>query len=247
MVIKRLPLLLHSQQKSDTIKKISSKEHQMKRLILLLIMLSPFIFFDKAMAELVDTEEVEQDNSGYEDARFSDPYRHHSSWSGNMNFFIGEQEVSDKDWTNLKVDSLTSTAFKLDFKEETWPISITIDLLFAYDSNYSVSGGYKVSTDIEELAFGVKKIIEAGPGFNLYFGGGVSLVTADMEFDFGDAVASDSDSDIGQWLEAGFYVTLSEQINLGLSLRYLDAEVVLFDEADDISGLQTGAFIGAHF
>lgn len=219
----------------------------MKKLILLMLMLSPFILFDKAIAEPVDIEEDTEQDSGYEDARFSDPYRHHGSWSGNMNFLIGEQEVSDKDWENLKVDSLTTIGFKWDFKEESWPVSIAIDVLLSEDSNFYVDGGYRTDVEISELAFGVRKIISAGHGFNMYFGGGVSLVTTTMEFDFGDAILSDDDSDIGQWLEAGMYITLSEEVNLGLMFRHLDAEAILFDEADDLSGTQTGAFIGVHF
>ena len=219
----------------------------MKKLVLIMIMVSPFILFNIAIAEPIDTEEIDGDNSGYENARLSDPYRYHNNWSGNMNFLIGESEVSDKDWEGLKVDSLTTIAFKWDFTEESWPVSIAIDLLWSEDSNFYVDGGYRTDVEINELAFGVRKIIEASPGFNFYFGGGVSLVTTNMDFDFGDAVLSDDDSDIGQWLEGGVYITLSEQVNLGISLRYLDAEVVLFDEADDLSGIQTGAFIGAHF
>lgn len=223
----------------------------MKKLILLMIMLSPFMLLDIALAEEVDTQD--SDNSGYEEADYGDRrynnnrHRHGGRWSGNMNFLIGEEEVSDKDWEGLKVDSLTTLGFKWDFKEESWPVSIAIDLYWSEDSNYSVAGGFRTDVVIEELAFGVRKIIEAGPGFNLYFGGGVTLVTTTMEFDFGDIVLSDDDSDIGQWLEAGLYVTLSEEVNLGLMVRYLDAEAILFDEADDLAGIQTGAFIGVHF
>jgi len=237
----------------------------MKKLyLLILLLLSPLILAPTAYgANDADTNEdyTENDMTQSPDDSYKD-YTYHDPWSGNMNFLIGERKVDDEDIESLGLDDLTTLGILIDIKEDTWPVSIAMDFYNSYESKYSTSNSFRTKLEVSELAFGVRKIIESTGGWRTFLGGGVSLVMTSMtiEDDLLLVNYKDEDTDIGYWVETGGYVSLSEKINLGFKVRYLDVDVALFDEVpasgldwlaeekdDDLSGVQFGAFIGTHF
>ena len=60
-----------------------------------------------------------------------------------------------------------------------------------------------------------------------------------------DFPVSDDNNGIGIWLNGGVYWTLSQHFNLGLDLRYSQADVTLFDV--DAGGTHAGVILGYHW
>ncbi len=155
----------------------------MKKLILLILLLSPFVFLNIAQAK--------QDNSDVLSIR-------------NLNFVMGKKEVDDNDLKNHMMHSMRSFALKTDFKKDSWPVSGAIDFIRSYGSEHTdhINGGaYNTRISTYELALGARKIVEVFDGFSLFAGGGVSVVTAEMVLK--DISSVEEVTVLGSWVDAG--------------------------------------------
>jgi len=55
----------------------------------------------------------------------------YTDWTGNINVFMGGKQLEEDDWEPL--DEQDEYGIMLDFKQESWPISIAIDFLSSSD------------------------------------------------------------------------------------------------------------------
>ena len=165
-----------------------------------------------------------------------------NEWTGNVNFFLGKKTLEENDWGTA--DEQAEFGVLMDFKQSHWPVSIAIDLL---DSEDVVSIFTSGSTS--EFDIGVRKIWEvANSSIRPYIGGGLAFINAEIRTAslFSDAV-SQNDNGTGIWFGGGVYWTLGQHFNLGLDLRYSQADVTLFDENIDAGGTHAGIILGYHW
>ena len=166
-------------------------------------------------------------------------------FSGNVSGYLGQKTLDDKDWS--KLDQQGSLGIISDFKKESWPVSIAVDLI--------VSGNIEETGPLEDLGgslethLGVRKIFElSNSSFQPYVGGGVSFVTAGLEHkNNGKRISKDDDSAAGYWVGTGMYYAVSEHFNLGFDVRYSDADVTLFDVKRKAGGIHSGITVGYHW
>jgi len=174
------------------------------------------------------------------------------NWTGNINLFMGAKQLEEDDWEPL--DEQDEYGILLDFKQESWPISIAIDLLASSDEQtgtYYIYGYGTVAATLEgetsEFNFGIRKIWDNSPTIRPYIGAGIAMVSAEIKASSWWYTASDDDTATGFWFGGGLYVTLAEHFNLGLDLRQSKAEVTLFDVEGEAGGTHAGLSIGYHW
>ncbi len=168
---------------------------------------------------------------------------HANEFTGNLNFFLGTKTLDKTDWEPL--DEQGEFGVLVDFKQSHWPVSIAIDLLVSIDE--TTLFGVNVEGNTSEFDVGVRKIWEVeGSSIRPYVGGGIAFITG--EIIAGSFVTvSDEDSSTGIWLNGGIYWALSPSFNLGLDLRYSQAEVTLFDVNTEVGGTHVGVILGYHW
>ena len=166
-----------------------------------------------------------------------------SGYTGNVNFFLGQKSLESDDWSPL--DEQGEFGVLVDFKQSHWPISIAIDFLVSADEATEFGVDFRGVTS--ELSGGVRKIWEfSGSSVRPYIGGGLALINADLEAsDF--TTVSDDDSSIGLWLNGGIYWTLGQSFNIGLDLRYSQADVTVFGVDVEAGGTHAGLILGYHW
>lgn len=170
---------------------------------------------------------------------------------GNVNIFLGEKELDTTDWAS-PYDQQGEFGVLIDFGNEYWPVNFAIDLLGSSKQTDYWDGYQEVSTS--EIDLGVRKIFDLeGTLVHPYVGGGLALVSAryeDVYYYFDPVcgyVCSDEDSGLGVWLNAGFYVTLGQSFNLGLDLRYSEADVTVLGTTVNAGGMHAGLLLGYHW
>jgi hypothetical protein len=174
--------------------------------------------------------------------------------TGNINFQLGRKWLNKSDWEPL--ENQAELAVKFDYREEEWPVSIAVDYLFSTikDTDYLFdSAGKPVKTELvgstTEIAVGVRKIWEIkDSSIRPFLGAGLALISAEVKMmPAGYFSFSDDDSAVGAWLNGGIYWTINKHLNLGLGLRYSQAEVTLYDYTGEAGGFHNGFFLGYHW
>jgi len=168
---------------------------------------------------------------------------HADPWSGNVNFFLGKKSVDSEYWA--PVDDPVEFGVLVDFKPSGWPISVALDALGSYDQ--VTEGGIKFEGTTSEFNAGVRKIWQvSGSSVRPYIGGGLAFINAEFK-GTGFNTVSDDDKGTGIWLNGGIYWTLGQHFNLGLDLRYSEADVTLFGLEGKAGGTHAGLLLGYHW
>jgi opacity protein-like surface antigen len=168
-----------------------------------------------------------------------------NQYSGNISVYLGKKTLDDKDWSNL--DKQGSLGVISDFKKESWPFSIAVDMLVS--GSTEKSGSLKDLTGSVETHLGVRKIYKlSNSSFQPYIGGGVSLITTNIEHENnGNTISKSDDSAAGYWVGTGMYYSVNNHFNLGVDVRYSQADVSLFDVERKAGGVHTGITAGYHW
>ena len=101
-----------------------------------------------------------------------------NEYTGNVNFFLGQKSLDSNDWEPL--DEQGEFGVLVDWKQVSWPVSIAIDILVSADEATIL--GTPVDAITSEINGGVRKIWEVtGSSVRPYIGGGLALISADIE------------------------------------------------------------------
>jgi hypothetical protein len=166
-----------------------------------------------------------------------------NAYTGNVNFFLGQKSLDSDDWRPLEDQG--EFGVLVDFKQSHWPVSVAIDILVSADEATEL--GIRFEGITSEINGGVRKIWEvSGSSIRPYIGGGLALVSADLEASAFTTV-SDDDNSIGIWLNGGIYWTLGKSFNLGLDIRYSQAEVTIVGVDVEAGGTHAGLILGYHW
>jgi hypothetical protein len=169
---------------------------------------------------------------------------HSHGYTGNFSLFVGQKSLDSEDWA--PIDDQATLGLLADFKHNSWPVSLAIDYLGSYDEAMELGLQYEAITT--ELGVGVRKYWET-PGSSLrpYIGAGLAYIYAEARGSGFGAVPDGSDHSPGFLLNGGIFWTLGDCINVGLGLRYSNAEVTIFDVKVDAGGTSAGLIFGCHW
>jgi hypothetical protein len=166
-----------------------------------------------------------------------------NAWTGNVNFFLGQKSLDEDDWGAL--DTQPEFGVLVDFKQQDWPISIALDFLVSADD--ATEAGVNVEGMTTEFDVGIRKIWGTeGSTIRPYIGGGLAFVNAEIKATYFYTI-TEEDRGTGIWLNGGVYWTLNQSFNLGLDLRYSQAEVTLYGVEGEAGGTHAGIILGYHW
>jgi hypothetical protein len=174
-----------------------------------------------------------------------------ADWTGNLNFLLGAKILEEDDW--YPVDEQSEFGVLIDFRQHEWPISIAVDFLASYDARTYYDPFFGEYFDLEgstfEMDLGVREIIVPQPGINIFFGGGIALITARIKVSGFGPSESDSDSGTGFWVNFGITWTLGEAqaFNIGFDIRYSQAKAEMNGYEGESGGTHAGLILGYHW
>jgi len=164
------------------------------------------------------------------------------AWTGNVNLFLGQKNLNKSDWD--PADKQAEAGLLFDFRPVTWPVSIAIDILASEDK--FTDGGLKFTASTSEADLGLRKIWEiSDSSIRPYIGGGVAFVNGKIK-ERSTNVSID-DNGTGYWVNGGVYWTLAESFNVGLELRYSNADVTILGSDVKAGGTHAGLILGYHW
>ncbi len=164
--------------------------------------------------------------------------------TGGVNLLIGGKALNKDDWAPFENQS--ELGLQMTFGQRSWPVLIAVDLVGSRDEEAILliesptkTTAATVAGSTGEVNLGVRK--EWGRrGFHPYLGGGVTLVSAKIEFiGPNNTVLSESHGGAGAWIGGGGYWRVGRHVNVGLSLRVTAADV-------DVNTLRSVASGGGH-
>jgi hypothetical protein len=164
--------------------------------------------------------------------------------STNINVMLGHKQLDSGDWAPFENQS--EVGFLMDVKAPYWVVSLAFEAF--YSEKNITENGVDITGSTTEYSIGVKKIWER----ELYpvkpfVGGGFSSITAKFELNDNGYVESSSDTGIGYYVEGGVYISINDQVNLGVIGRYSSAQITLDGKDGEAGGSHAGFFVGAHF
>jgi len=168
-------------------------------------------------------------------------------WTGNVNFTLGVKALDDDDWE--PVEDQVELGINVDFGRIEWPINIAIAIVGSRAEEHAVIQGINVDADgsTGELRFGVRKIWQPTQTMRPFLGGGLALISAELDGRALGLSVNDDDTGFGIWINGGVYWTLGNSFNLGLEFGYSKGEVTLFDEDGDAGGGHAALLLGYHW
>jgi len=184
---------------------------------------------------------------------------------GDANLLFGQKLLSDDVFDDAGVDSQSQfgVSVTLDFQ---WPVQLAIDYLSSSDSattNVPAAFPLQLHTDVDttELDVGVRKLW--GDKLRPFVGGGVTFAQLDAQqtesgtlgpgVPFSTLIVDDSDRGVGLWINGGVLYLVGNHFNVGLDLRYSDADVDLLPAQGgaalglDAGGMHYGVVLGYHW
>ena len=174
--------------------------------------------------------------------------KHSKGFSANLVGIVGNKYL-DNSWQEF--DSQVAIGVSFDFKNRSWPFSLTVSSIFSAD--VESNNGLFVEEEAgstSETHLGIRKIFSiSGSSMEPYIGGGLALISAELDRRVNSSffVTTDDDSATGYWLGGGIYWHLSKRFIMGVDVRYSDAEVTLFGVDREAGGLYTNMLIGTHW
>lgn len=136
---------------------------------------------------------------------------------GNVNFIIGGKGL-DSDWEPNEDQG--EFGAEVTWGPAGWPIAFATDILAS--SAAADILGVEVNDQSSELAFGVRKIWEAGAA-RPYIGGGIAKLEAQREANG----VTRKDSTLGGWIGGGIFWRLGARFNIGIAARVSRGEITL--------------------
>jgi len=168
-------------------------------------------------------------------AGMADPAIARAESRGDVNFIIGAKSLDRNDWN--PVEDQGEFGAEVTWGGSRWPIAFATDLVAS--SHGADLLGITINGQTSELAFGLRKIWEAGAA-RPYIGGGVAKIAAQIE----KPGVTEDDTVLGGRRGAGIFWRLGSRFNIGLAGRLSRGKLTLFGTAIEAGGTHAGLILG---
>lgn len=158
----------------------------------------------------------------------------------NIKAYIGGKTIDDSAWSAQ--DGHGSIGILTDLNTGFHGVHVALDL-FGSGSEDSTTSQVK-GTYMAEAQLGLRKYFEMLCDIRPYIGGGVNLAYAAQANDDGSGKTEEEDMDTGFWLNAGADYLVTDDITVGVDLRYATAKVELYDESVELDTAAIGVSLG---
>jgi opacity protein-like surface antigen len=168
------------------------------------------------------------------------------TWTGNANLLLAGKRLDADQWQ--PTDREGELGLQTDFQRTNWPVAVAADLLAARsDASIAQNGFTEQRSRTSELDLGARKYWRPGPHVSPYLGGGLALVTGELEMMGPGGTVSDTDSGAGVWIGGGIKWILSDVFNIGIDAKLSHADVSLFGSDKNAGGFHLGLLAGYHW
>lgn len=170
-----------------------------------------------------------------------------ASWNGDLNLLAGGKRLNESDWEPTHRHG--ELGLQTNWNNTEWPVSLAADFLFSGSSREPINRGGFTEQDARtsEMDLGVRKIWRTESKARPYIGGGLAVMSAEIERRNAFFSVEDHDDAVGLWLGGGIYWTLTRALNLGLDAKLSGARVRLFGADRNAGGLHLGLLLGYHW
>ncbi|TCS43774.1 OmpW family outer membrane protein [Reinekea marinisedimentorum] len=158
----------------------------------------------------------------------------------NTKLFIGAKTIDAVQWRAQ--DDHGSMGLLTDIKTGYHSVRVAIDL-FASGSEDDTDSNVK-GTYTGEAQLGLRKYCTLNERITPYLGGGVNFAYSMQENNDGSGKTEDEDGGVGYWMNVGVDLNLTENVNIGVDVRYATAEVELYDETVELDAATAGVTLG---
>jgi hypothetical protein len=168
----------------------------------------------------------------------------HAETGTNLNLIAGQKYLDEDDWE--PADEQTSFGITVDHEPEGWWLGAKMGAFNGTDT--ATTSTARLTSDTWEFFFGPNKVIKI-PGIpvRVYAGAGYAYMTAMAKVQDSSGTARGTGAGSGYWASTGAFITLADQINLGVHARHSSAEVSINGVDVDAGGNSFGAILGFHF
>jgi opacity protein-like surface antigen len=128
---------------------------------------------------------------------------------GNVNFILGQRNLSDEVWEFVDLDSQPLFGVNADFGGEGWPVHVAVGVNISADTSGDLTAA------IADLSVGGLWVPRKGKTVRPYLGAGVSTVGVAIDDDFDD----ETDQSFGFYANGGVFFRLGSHFNIGADLR----------------------------
>lgn len=174
----------------------------------------------------------------------ANPTAHADDWTGNVSGYLGQKSLDDKGWG--KQDQHSSLGVLFDFKQQSWPLSIAADIIVSADVDEI--GSQKDVAGAIETHLGVRKIFElSNSKISPYLDGGLAIIGVGLENTSAGVTTTQDDTGTGTWIGTGMYIAMTPHFNLGVDVRYSEAEVSFSGVDREAGGIHAGFTAGYHW
>lgn len=154
--------------------------------------------------------------------------------------YFGGKTIDDSAWRAQNGHG--SIGVLTDVHTGFYGVRVAVDL-FGSGSEATTTSQVK-GTYTAEAQLGLRRYFELQHPIQPYLGGGVNLAYATQTNNDGTGATEEEDMDTGVWLNGGVDVLITDQITLGVDLRYSTANVELYNQAVELNALSTGVSLG---
>jgi len=141
-------------------------------------------------------------------------------WSNSFALALGTKDLGSGDWE--RADEQDAIGLYMDFRRNSWPVSIAVDILASGIDKGGNSNGYEGYTS--ELHLGARRAFNlGGSGLEAYLGGGIAFAYGEIELS--DPERSGDGRGLGYWAGAGLRYPLTPRFSLGADYRYSDVDI----------------------
>lgn len=171
-----------------------------------------------------------------------------TEYTGSINFSIGAKYLNSDEWD--PIESQIEYGIDFSFKEKSAPIGFMFGYYYSSSSKKEVEG-INVEGNTTEIFGGIKLTSDQLQEFQPFIAGGVVYVEAEFIGTLEGLSVTIDGHGIGYWLGAGVYSLVSENISIGVNIRYSKANATIGtpdeDYEVDSGGVHGGLMVGYHF
>ncbi len=166
--------------------------------------------------------------------------------AGNFSVMFGNKTLAESDWR--PVESQTEYSLGFEFQNPGWPLALVMTYSNSQDSAAIpiFSGDVKMTGETTALNIGARKYLTKDH-VRVFVEGGLTSISATIDFEFQGVSASVSDSATGYWFGAGADAMVSNALSVGVLGRMSNASVTLAGNEFEAGGTSVGIFAAYHF
>ena len=168
-------------------------------------------------------------------------------WNGDINLLLAGKTLHNDEWGPTRRQG--EIGLQTNWQKSEWPLAFAADFLASGREHAVIdSGGFvEQNARTTELDLGARKIWRVGEVLRTYFGGGLALVSGELELRGPLGAISERDNGAGLWLGGGVFWTLGSVCNLGLDAKISGAGVNVLGRRRNAGGFHLGALVGYHW